>query len=779
MFRRVFSSLLFQLTALGFAIAIITGMFSSFYLDYQVRRTVYGIMEERANDLATELGYSIASLLYHNDMVTIQRIVERTSTLDDVQDVVVVDYLGNVIAAKNFTLLTAKGGPSYAEYGLDWADVLELIQHEQTQAAQGPGKFAIVMPIHGQTYDRERGTDVIGAVVVQMNMASVELQLRSELTERGLFNVFLVVMISAEMMLIAYATFVHPLRRVVAATREFAAGHLSVRLPDKGSNEIKTLSAAFNGMAADLERYIHQLVVLHDISSTVSTTLDLDEMLNYLANHFAHLVDGTGAFILFWDEERQIAIPKAAYQQFNTIYQEMEPAPGEPTLTSSVVAAQQPIAVYDVFNSPHVSSRVASHFPDKSLLGVPLIANGVTLGAVLIGESRHQREFSANEIRLVQSAAGQVASAIYNAKLYMQLKAERNRLNDILNTMADAIILLDTEWQIRYVNPAFATILQTHDAMVMDQPIQVLFQTTPDAQCPFQKLVHSTWEYGKTWHQQITMHRPQGELFDADVILAAVRGPDALPNGYVMSIRDITEQKELDRMKIRFVSNVSHELRTPLSVIALYAENLFEYYDQLSDIQRRDIARDIGAESATLQQLIEQLLQLSRLDAGKSEPRYAAGDLREIVSESFEHAQRIAKSKQLKIECHLPDRPVPLVADRDQLLQVFRNLLSNAIKFTPEGKFIYITLNVSDQYAVVQVRDTGVGIPASELPHIFERFYRGKFAVTQEVDGTGLGLAITQEIILRHHGSIQAQSQVGQGTTFHIRLPLTHSQTSA
>ncbi len=779
MFRRVFSSLLFQLTALAVAVAVIMSMLSSLYLDYQVRRTVYGIMEKRANDIAVELSYSIASLFAHNDLVTIQRIVERTSTLDDVQDVVVLDYLGNVIAAKNFTLLTAKGGPSYADYGLAWADVLALIERAQTQAAQGPGKFAIVMPIRGQTYNLERQSDVIGAIVVQMNLASVEMQLRNELTERGLFNIFLLAMFSLEMMLLAYATFVRPLKHAVATTREFAAGNLSVRLPDKGSNEIRSLSAAFNGMATDLERRIHQLVILHDISSTISITLDLDEMLGYLANHLAHLIDGTGAFILFWDAEQQVAIPKAAYGHFNTVYKEMALDPSEPTLTRAVIAAQQPIAVYDALDSPYVSRRVAERFPDKSLLGVPLIANGVVLGAVLIGESRRQREFSSEEIRLVKSAAGQIAGAIYNANLFAQLKTERNRLNDILNTMSDAIILLDTEWHIRYVNPAFATILQTNAVDVMNHPVRVLFHTTEQATCPFNTMAQSTLEYGKLWRQQIPMRHPHGEPFDADVILAAVRGPDTAPSGYVMSIRDITEQKELDRMKTRFVSNVSHELRTPLSVITLYAENLYEYYDQLKDEQRRDIARDIGAESATLQQLIEQLLQLSRLDAGRAEPHYAACDLRELVNESFEHAQRVGKSKQLEMTFDLPAQPVMITADREQVLQVLRNLTANAIKFTPDSQAIHVKLELDGLNALVQVQDTGVGIPADELPHIFERFYRGKYSVAQEVDGTGLGLAIAHEIVARHHGSIQVASQLGQGTTFHVRLPLTQSFPSA
>jgi two-component system phosphate regulon sensor histidine kinase PhoR len=273
------------------------------------------------------------------------------------------------------------------------------------------------------------------------------------------------------------------------------------------------------------------------------------------------------------------------------------------------------------------------------------------------------------------------------------------------------------------------------------------------------------------WRGEFLMHRLDGATFNADIAVAPMRrGEQSI--GYIASIRDVTEMKELERMKDRFVATVSHELRTPVSVIMLHLDNLLEFYTQLSAQQHQHMLGEIQRETDTLHHLIEDLLVLSRVDAGRAQPRYSDWDLRELLDETLQRAEIQAALKHVTLR--LSDAPPHLRvrADRDQIAQVLRNLVNNAIKFNlPEGQ-VTISLEKRDEHIVINVADTGMGIPADDVPKLFQRFYRSRLSVQNEIQGTGLGLAIAAEIVQRHHGDIQVTSELNVGTTFRVTLPL-------
>jgi signal transduction histidine kinase len=225
-------------------------------------------------------------------------------------------------------------------------------------------------------------------------------------------------------------------------------------------------------------------------------------------------------------------------------------------------------------------------------------------------------------------------------------------------------------------------------------------------------------------------------------------------------------------MKTRFVSTVSHELRTPLTVINLHTENLIEFYERLSDEDRKKILRDIHSETKILHQLIEDLLCLSRLDSNRSEPRFNQVNLSSLLKDAITSAHFLAIEKEIELSCQLPDEGLTMLGDYDQISQVFRNILSNSIKFTPARGQVHLDTRQEDHQVVFAVTDTGIGIPEPDMPRLFERFFRSELSVQLEIPGSGLGLAICNEIIQRHQGRIEVQSQVGKGSTFWIYLPL-------
>jgi PAS domain S-box-containing protein len=252
-----------------------------------------------------------------------------------------------------------------------------------------------------------------------------------------------------------------------------------------------------------------------------------------------------------------------------------------------------------------------------------------------------------------------------------------------------------------------------------------------------------------------------------------VIGSDHTYLGRVWTLRDVTEARQVDRIKDALVATVSHELRTPLTSIIGYLE-LLGNDEPLSPDDARfvDIVR---RNAARLQRMVEELLFLSRVDAGGLELDLADVDVVELARAALGSADPAAAGKRITLEYDGPET-LRTRADANRLVQVFDNLISNAIKFTPERGCVKVSVGSDEGTIVASVSDTGCGIPVSEQPRLFERFFRS--SSTRDVPGTGLGLTIVRAIVESHGGSIVCKSTPGEGTTFMFMLPL-HSRAGA
>ena len=238
-----------------------------------------------------------------------------------------------------------------------------------------------------------------------------------------------------------------------------------------------------------------------------------------------------------------------------------------------------------------------------------------------------------------------------------------------------------------------------------------------------------------------------------------------------MRRHDIVEMRRREQLRRDFVANVSHELRTPLTSIKGFAEVL--RMGALEDTERRlEFVETIEAHADRLTRLVDDLLAISSLDSGVSEPEREPLSLIKAVAEATAGLKPQAQRKQIVIRIE-PFHDIPQVfADRHQLKQVLTNLVDNAIKFTPERGTIRITAAVSGNRVTVAIADNGIGIPAEDLPRIFERFYRVDKARSREVGGTGLGLSIVKHSVEAHGGQVGVESSPGGGTTFRFSLPV-------
>ena len=227
---------------------------------------------------------------------------------------------------------------------------------------------------------------------------------------------------------------------------------------------------------------------------------------------------------------------------------------------------------------------------------------------------------------------------------------------------------------------------------------------------------------------------------------------------------------EADRDRLReFVADVSHELRTPIAALRMYNELLRE--GKVEEETRAEFLDRSNEQVRRLEWLSTNLLDLSRIDAGIFPLDMRVGDLRDPIQAVVQALSEVAVERGIELDSEAPGHPVELRFDRERIVQLLTNLLGNALKFTPRGGSVSVRLTETDSGATIEVRDSGAGIPADELPRIFERFYRGTNTGDARASGSGLGLAIVRSIVEMHGGEIDVASVVGDGTVFRISLP--------
>jgi PAS domain S-box-containing protein len=487
--------------------------------------------------------------------------------------------------------------------------------------------------------------------------------------------------------------------------------------------------------------------------------------------------------------------------------------------TGVAICTRSPCLVRDVRADPRFASWFAKYGRQRagSSVALPLVAGDQVLGALTI-HAHHTDAFDTEEVELLKQLANDLAFGIIAlrtrnerdraeeeirrlyqelqdhattleevvAKRTQELRAERDRTQAILEAVGEAVIVTDLEGAIQYLNPA-AVVLTGYTLKEAVGRSHRLWQDDQSSEARFAQEPGGV-DRVQTRRADVVSRRRDGTLYDAAMTVAPLfdsHKPDQLI-GHVCVQRDITPIKEAERLKDRFVSNVSHELRTPLSVIALVSGNLDRLYERLADEKRRKMIRDIREHAQVLNDLIGDVLEISRIESGRISMERQRIDLAQLVREEVGKQLALADKKSQRLLVTGTDH-LAISANDEQLRQVIRNLLNNAIKYTPsrgqitcectevvgkisEGAWPGHASLAPGRWAAMRVVDTGLGIAPEHLPHVFERFYRVK---TQgSIPGTGLGLSITKELIESHGGHIAAASALGQGSVFAIYLPL-------
>lgn len=392
---------------------------------------------------------------------------------------------------------------------------------------------------------------------------------------------------------------------------------------------------------------------------------------------------------------------------------------------------------------------------------------------------------------------GDLAKAFNNMaeqtqELFDALKHEKEHLSSILSSMSDAVVSFDANGHIILANPQGQKLVNEWNNYEWDEDgfdFTNGKEVRPDGEdsrqhkrktgrllsdCPVPVPLLSLYESVVSGSAERT-----SKLSVLNTVWSVVMTPlytDDVLRGAVAVLRDVTEENKLDKLRNDFVANISHELRTPLSMIQGYSEALIDDIAASPEEQRQHV-EVIHEESIRMGRLVQDLLDLAKMESGHLEMTFTAVNIGQLLRRVYRKFHSICKEQELELQCFVPDDDSLIIAsgDEDRLEQVLTNLLDNAIRHTNPGKKIRLSASRTRwddaDWIQIEVADEGQGIPEDDLPYIFERFYKADKARTRGYGGTGLGLAIVKNIIDTHQGITNVTSKIGEGTTFTIYLP--------
>ncbi len=498
---------------------------------------------------------------------------------------------------------------------------------------------------------------------------------------------------------------------------------------------------------ASLQRRVNELETLARLGRSVTGSLDLDSVLSAVVDAAVELTGAEEGTLLLLDESSGELYVRAS-RNFQEEFVRTFRLPVHDTLAGNVLRSGQP-AVLDEKTPQKIKTSYLVH----GLIYVPLQVHGHVFGVLGVDNRTNYIPFKDHDVKLLLALAEFAVIAIENARLYSTITLERNKLETILTHIQDGVVVVDNDRRILFISEVAKSAFALPESALTGREFDDIFP-----QSEMQELMTLQ---GAGLSNRIEVTVQDGRIFNAQV--------STIPEvGSAITLHDITYLKKLDRIKSDFVSTVSHDLRSPLTAIMGYVE-LIERVGPVNDSQKEFIQR-VQASVRNITTLVNDLLNLGRIEAG-FDTRKEAVYLDQLIRFSTDNFRKEISDKHLHLELQLPGEFPPLFANPVQLRQMVDNLLNNAIKYTRENGEITIKGIVEGSQLILQFSDTGIGIPSSDLPFIFDKFYRAS-NVGMEMSGTGLGLSIVKTIVENHQGRIWVDSTPEHGTTFTIVFPL-------
>lgn len=609
-------------------------------------------------------------------------------------------------------------------------------------APDGTRQVAYAAPVEGYPWR-------VVALVPQRTVDSLAIRIAARL--------FLVLLfVGAALLIVLYIgsrRLTQPLREMAGAAERIAHGDLSKPVPPGAEDETGRLSASFEKMRLSLQARLREMELLLTTSQQMGAELDLDLLLPAVLPGLRELVHA--------DLGRVLLAPLPLDDPGTpTVFAEGEDPGGWSKLDPQILDLCRQRGRFVLENAAR--ARAVLHLegiasPPAGLVALPLAHEGRFVGVLWLG-FLEPRGLTSDDLQLLTIIAAQLGISVANARLYLQAERERVQLAAVLEATPDAVLLVDRMGRVTVANPAAE--------VVLTMPAEAAVgRMAADCIAPPDLLTLLTQPEMELRTLEVPIP-PSRVLFASATDVTQADGTIA---GRVCALWDVTQFKRLDMLKSEFVATVSHDLRAPLTLMRGYS-TMLSMVGSVND-QQKEFLRKIQDSIEQMTQLVDNLLDLGRLEAGVGlslavvEPHVVVRD----VADSFRPQ---ALNKRIEIEISVPGSLSPIQADETLLRQALANLLDNAIKYTKPGGKVIVRARQQSGRQSFSVEDNGLGIAPTDQARLFEKFYRARHREALKERGTGLGLAIVKSIAEQHGGRVTVESQLGSGSVFTLEVPM-------
>lgn len=520
--------------------------------------------------------------------------------------------------------------------------------------------------------------------------------------------------------------------------------------------EVTELLTAESDIARYYKKQMDRLSALLTINYEIATTFDIRTIIEVIKKWVERLGLGKYVDLGILDKKRGMITPMVDLEEseVSEVFAKLK-LKANNGVVGQAITKEKPILVRDVSKNPHYITG-PGRGKVKTQFAIPLKDRGEVIG-ILNFEHIKLDAYKQEDIAFLQSMATYVAIAVKNAQLFQEVKKEQNKFSAIVKAIPDPVVVLSPDATIFTFNQKAGEILELNPSSI-GAPFLCPLERE---ECEKLERIISRLGGGEegVYHMEMNI---KDRVFD--VHFSGVRGGRETL-GVVMLFLDITKERELDQAKADFTAMLVHDLRAPLTSITGALDLSSEV--EIPDPQLSLLLKNAKEDAWRMLNMINELLEVSRLEAGKVELKKEEVEISELIRVACRSMAGFTKEKGVDLNYYFKEKPLYTIVDRERIIRVLVNLIENGIKYTEKGGEVKVDYIKEGNFVKVMVRDTGVGIPKEELNKIFE-----KYRTLSKGRGFGLGLAISKLIVEAHNGEIGAESEVGKGSLFYFTLPL-------
>lgn len=503
---------------------------------------------------------------------------------------------------------------------------------------------------------------------------------------------------------------------------------------------------------------------------------ELEETLKRLVAKIAAILQAEKCVFMLLDKERgELVATKPAYGLSEDDIKKFRVRATQ-GVSGEVFREGKPVILYDAVSDERTMKENVALLNVHNGVCVPLVVekrdeenrliDSNTIGVLHVFNKRYGNIFIEEDVRLLERLARNATAVIQNAQMFREVVEEKEELEHIIESVYAGLLMVNREGRIMQANASARDMFGIESKDISRYYYEII--EDPKGK----EIIASALDTGEETVGEISLLADDDTERIYQVQTALVKGEDASVIGAVAIFNDITELRNIERMKTAFVSTVSHELRTPLTSIKGFISTLLADAEGYYDLDtQREFYGIIDTECDRLTRLISDLLNVSRIEAGRAldlNPKPV--DLYTLVDKVVSVQRSYTTKHELKVD--LGEGIPSIIADEDKVDQILTNLTNNAIKYSPKGGEVMITGGFSDGFVTMSVSDQGMGIPKEHVAKVFDRFHRVDNRDTRQVGGTGIGLYLVKHLVEAHGGKIWIESEVGKGSSFIFTLPL-------